>query len=156
MSGRGARRLVVGLLLLALALAAVAVAAPSHYRHRLHLPPPPRARTAPPTPAPPTTTTGALPTSLSVDEVEYRLSPSHVAVAAGPVTIRAYNRGMDDHDLTLVDQDGQVFRVYLKPGESGTLAPTLAPGDYTVICSLFAGTPQSHEALGMHFVLQVR
>jgi hypothetical protein len=150
MRAGGARRLAVGLLLLALALAAAAAAAPRHYRHRLHLPPPPRVAPAPPT------TTGALPTSLSVDEVEYHLSPSHLTVAAGPVTIRAYNRGMDDHDLTLVDQSGQVFRVYLKPGTSGTLTPTLAPGDYTVICSLFAGTPESHEALGMHFVLQVR
>jgi len=32
----------------------------------------------------------------------------------------------------------------------------LTPGRYKLFCSLQAGTPQSHELLGMRFVLTVR
>jgi plastocyanin len=32
----------------------------------------------------------------------------------------------------------------------------VTPGTYKVICSLFAGTPESHEAKGMRATLTVR
>ncbi len=110
-------------------------------RHRLHVPPPPLA---------------VLPSSLAVDESEYTLRPSQIVLAAGQVRINVYNRGMDDHDLTLVDGDGVTQQVPVKAGASGTLIVALKPGSYTLYCSLFAGTPQSHEALGMHNVIDVR
>jgi plastocyanin len=109
--------------------------------HRLHVPPPPLA---------------VLPSSLAVDESEYTLRPSQIVLAAGQVRINVYNRGMDDHDLTLVDGNGITQQVPVKAGESGTLIVALKPGSYTLYCSLFAGTPQSHEALGMHNVIDVR
>ena len=84
------------------------------------------------------------------------MTPSKRTVAAGTVSIQVYNRGMDDHDLTLVGSDGKTYSVALAPGAQGALSPTLAPGDYKLFCSLFAGTPASHEALGMVAVLQVR
>ena len=34
------------------------------------------------------------------------MRPSKRLVAAGEVTLRVYNRGMDDHDLTIVDATG--------------------------------------------------
>ena len=98
----------------------------------------------------------ALPSSLAVDESEYTLRPSQIVLAAGQVRINVYNRGMDDHDLTLVDGNGVTQQVPVKAGASGTLIVALKPGSYTLYCSLFAGTPQSHEALGMHNMIEVR
>lgn len=127
---RSTARIAAVLLCVSLVAAASAVAAP-----RLH-----RTKLPPPLP---------LPTSLAVDEGEYVVVPSKRVVAAGPVTFRIYNRGMDDHDLTLTDAAGVVHTLYLAPGESGTLQVTLPPGSWKLYCSLFAGTPSSHEALGM-------
>ena len=81
--------------------------------HRLVLPPPP-----------------PLPTSLAVDEDEWTVIPSQRVVAAGPVTLRVYNRGMDDHDLSLVDATGALQQVYLAPGGSAEIRATLTPGDW--------------------------
>jgi len=122
-----------------LALTALATATPAAARlHRTVLPPPELAR------------------SLSVDEFEFRLRASKVVVAAGPVRIRAYNRGQDDHNLVIVDRRGRPHHADLKPGENAVLTPVLTPGRYKLFCSLQAGTPQSHELLGMRFVLTVR
>jgi plastocyanin len=131
------RRAAAALLLLAIA------AAPAHAarRHRPYLPPP----AAPP-----------LGHSLTVDESEWAMRPSKRVVAAGTVRLRVYNRGEDDHNVVIVDGDGVAHVVALKPGEDGTLTPRLAAGRYHVFCSLQAGTPESHEARGMWFTLEVR
>jgi hypothetical protein len=154
-----ARRAVAPLLAGALLLSAGAVAADAPLRiHRLFLPPPPTSSPAPspaPTPAP-APAPAPLATSLSVDEKEWAVTPSKKTVAAGVVTIQVYNRGMDDHDLTLVGANGTKYTVSLAPGAQGQLTPSLPAGDYKLFCSLFAGTPASHEALGMSAVLQVR
>jgi plastocyanin len=109
--------------------------------HRLHLPPP----VAP-----------TLPSSLAVDEDEYTLRPSQIVLARGQVKINVYNRGMDDHDLTVVDGHGATRQIALEAGQSGTLIVALEPGSYRLFCSLFAGTPESHDALGMHNTVEVR
>jgi plastocyanin len=109
--------------------------------HRMHVPPPPVV---------------TLPSSLAVDEDEYTLRPSQIVLAAGQVKITVYNRGMDDHDLTVVDGNGVTQELAVKPGESGTLVVALKPGSYRLFCSLFAGTPESHDALGMHNAVEVR
>jgi hypothetical protein len=125
------------LIAVSLVSAATAVAAPRV--HRLTLPPPP-----------------PLPTSLAVDEDEWTVIPSKRVVAAGPVTLRVYNRGMDDHDLTLVDAAGTLHSVPLAPGASSELRVTLTPGSWKLWCSLFAGTQDSHELLGMVTTIQAR
>lgn len=130
-------RLAAALLLAALVLAASAAAAPR--LHRTKLPP-----------APP------LPTSLAVDEGEWQVVPSQRVVAAGAVTLRVYNRGEDDHDLTLVDASGQKQSILLGPSASGTLRVTLTPGAWKLYCSLFAGTPDSHEDQGMAAVIRAK
>lgn len=130
-------RIAGALICVSLVAAASAVAAPR--LHRTTLPPPP-----------------PLPTSLAVDETEWKVVPSRSVVAAGPVTLRVYNRGMDDHDLTLVDAAGVTHRVYLPPGDTQAIRATLAPGLYRIYCSLFAGSPASHEALGMVSRIRVR
>ena len=127
---RAAVRIAGVLLCVSLVAAASAVAAP-----RLH-----RTKLPPPLP---------LPTSLAVDEGEFVVVPSKRTVAAGAVTFRVYNRGMDDHDLTLLDGAGVTHSVYLEPGSTDSFQATLPPGQWKIYCSLFAGTPLSHEALGM-------
>ena len=108
-------------------------------RHRLFVPPP------------------ELPSSLAVDETEYTMRPSQLVVAAGvgdrstPTTAAwttTTSRSSTPHGNAHVEP--------LKPGGSTTITADLAPGTYHVFCSLFAGTPESHEALGMHFELTVR
>ncbi|MGE0025893.1 MAG: hypothetical protein AB7O78_08325 [Thermoleophilia bacterium] len=133
----GAARLAAALLLAALVLAASAVAAPR--LHRTKLPP-----------APP------LPTSLGVDESEWKVVPSQRLVAAGTVTLRVYNRGEDDHDLAVVDAAGTKHSLLLAPGTNGTLQVTLTPGVWKLYCSLFAGTADSHEDQGMAATIRAR
>jgi uncharacterized cupredoxin-like copper-binding protein len=93
---------------------------------------------------------------LAVDEGEWVVVPSKRLVAAGNVAIRVYNRGMDDHDLTLVDAAGTVHQVALAPGATDTIRASLTPGVWKLYCSLFAGTPSSHEDLGMVAYIRVR
>ncbi len=130
-------RIAGALILVSLLAAATAVAAPRV--HRLTLPPPP-----------------PLPSSLAVNEDEWTVIPSKRVVAAGPVTLRVYNRGMDDHDLSLVDATGTLHRVYLGPSGTSEIQATLTPGTWKIWCSLFEGTPQSHELYGMVSTIEAR
>jgi hypothetical protein len=128
-------------LTLAATAAAPAIAGAPARRHRAHRPP-----AAAPAPA----------RTLTVDESEWVLRPSKIVVAAGVVKLRVYNRGEDDHNLVLVDGAGDAHVVLLKPGTDGVLTPELSRGRYRLICSLQAGTPESHEAKGMWFTLEAR
>jgi hypothetical protein len=113
--------------------------------HRLQVPPPP---------GPPAE---GLPSSLVVDMNEWYLRSSQRVLKAGEVRMGAYNRGMDDHDLTVVDSAGVVKTLPLMAGGGhGRLVVTLTPGRYKLYCSLFAGTPSSHEAFGMLTWVEVR
>lgn len=125
------------------AIGATLVASPP--RHRLHLPIPP------------------LPRSLSVDEQEWSIIPSHTVVAAGTVTFAVYDRGMDAHNLTIKGPGRSLTgpgrlrgSINLQSGASGTLVAHLKPGTYLLYCSLFLGTPDSHYMKGMHTLLTVR
>jgi hypothetical protein len=113
-------------------------------KHRLLMPTPP------------------LPHSLAVDESEYQIVPSERVLAAGTVTMQVSDRGQDAHNLTVqgpitATGAGTILgQVWLKSGAATTLVLKLAPGRYKLYCSMFAGTPQSHERLGMHTVISVR
>lgn len=133
MHGPPRARIALALVCLSTLGAATAVAAPRI--HRTTLPPP--------------ATPPRLPSSLGVDEGEWLVVPSKKVVAAGQVTFHVNNRGMDDHDFSIVDGTGTLRQVYLAPGTNGTVAATLTPGRYKIYCSLFAGTPDSHETQGM-------
>jgi plastocyanin len=129
-------------------LVAVAAAVPAPgsglRRHRLVLPTPP------------------LPHSMTVDEREWAVVPSERVVAAGSVTFAVYDRGEDAHNLTI---QGPITRsgpgriraqVLMQSGGVATIVTKLVPGTYKLYCSLFAGTPQSHEMLGMHALITAR
>lgn len=135
------RRRVVAIITLAALLAVTFTSlAPGARKHRLKVPPRP-----------------AFPRALSVDETEYALGASRTLVSSGRIRINVYNRGMDDHDLVVYDQSGvELGKSFLLPGASDQIVVTLPAGDYRVVCSLFAGTPVSHESYGMRFTLRVQ
>ena len=140
---------------------------------RLHRPPAPTAAPAPVTvqpdptqppaggsgggggavqpPAPP----APLPRTVAVDETEYSIGLSRPLVGAGQVTFNVYNRGMDEHDLAVVDANGVLRVVSVPSRETRSLVAELGVGRVRVYCSLFAGTPASHEALGMSAYVDV-
>jgi uncharacterized cupredoxin-like copper-binding protein len=87
-----------------------------------------------------------------VDEGEYYVSPTHRTVAAGSVDFYPVDLGMDAHDMTIRDGAGNVVgSVPISPGQTEHIQVTLAPGTYTLFCSLY-----NHEQLGMHATLTVR
>lgn len=134
------RRTLAVVALAAMLTAGVGTAALGARKHRLQIPPRP-----------------AFPRALSVDETEYQLNPSRMVVSSGRVRINVYNRGMDDHDLVVYDAAGTSLGAsVLLPGAADEIVVTLPAGSYRVVCSLFAGTPVSHEALGMVFTLTAR
>jgi hypothetical protein len=135
------RPTLLALLLLALAAAPGVAGSAGERLHRLHLPPPP---------------VTVLPQSLAVDEFEWGMRGTHLAVKAGLLRIHVYNRGMDDHDLTLVDAAGVVHSVPLGSGADAVLEANVAAGPVRLYCSLFAGTPDSHVDKGMFFDLTAR
>jgi len=132
-----ARPVLLALLVLALAAAPGVAGSAGGRRHRLHLPPPPAVP--------------ALPQSIAVDEFEWGMRGTHLRVAAGHLQIHVYNRGMDDHDLAVVDAQGVLHTVPLVSGGDAVLDVDVSAGPVKLFCSLFAGTPDSHEAKGMVF-----
>jgi hypothetical protein len=139
---------------------------------RLHRPPAPAAAPAPvivqPDPAQPPPAGGGgggaaqppappapLPRTVAVDETEYSIGLSRPLVGAGQVTFNVYNRGMDEHDLAVVDANGVLQVVTVPSRESRSLVAQLGVGRVRIYCSLFAGTPASHEALGMSAFVDV-
>jgi hypothetical protein len=135
------RPTLLAFLMLALAAAPGVAGSAGERFHRLHVPPPPA---------------DVLPQSLAVDEFEWGMRGSHLRVAAGRLRIHVYNRGMDDHDLTLVDAHGQLHSIPLAAGADAVLEADVAAGPLRLYCSLFAGTPDSHVAKGMVFDLAAR
>jgi hypothetical protein len=122
---------------MAMAVLAAAPAAVAR-RHRVHPPPVPLAH------------------ALTVDEQEWSVRPSERVVGVGTVRIEAHNRGQDVHDLVLAGPHGIIRQVGLIAGGQATIVARLQRGTYRLFCSLYQGTPQSHDARGMHAWLAVR
>jgi hypothetical protein len=131
------RPTLLALLVLALAAAPGVAGSAGERTHRLHLPPPPAVL--------------ALPQSIALDEFEWGMRGTHLQVAAGRLQIHVYNRGMDDHDLAVVDAQGVLHTVPLASGADAVLDVDVRAGPVKLFCSLYAGTPDSHEAKGMVF-----
>ncbi len=131
-------------LMLSMAAAAMPAAGGVLRRHRLILPTPP------------------LPHALAVDEREWAVVPSESVIAAGADTFEVYDRGQDAHNLTIqgpITSSGPGpirGQAWLQSGGSATIVANLPAGRYKLYCSMFAGTPQSHEKLGMHALITVR
>jgi hypothetical protein len=135
---------------------AVAAPAPAGPQAPAPAPPPGGGGPAPP-PAP---TCG---TAVGARETEWAVTLSRSRLCAGQVTVEAQNWGQDAHDLWLQPEGGAPLWKFgeayphLAPGSPGGVESrklTLAPGRYTLFCSLTGGTPpgtpgDSHAAAGM-------
>jgi plastocyanin len=105
--------------------------------------------TPPPTPTP--TATPAYPSRTGVDLDEWVVRSSYRTLRAGTIDFNAANLGEDDHNLSVRAGTKDFGRLDLAPGDADTLRLTLAPGTYTLYCSL-----QGHEEQGMHTDISVR
>jgi plastocyanin len=87
------------------------------------------------------------PARVQVVEKEYSLTLSRLRVHSGRAIVQVLNFGMDGHDLVLQGNargSKAVRFAQLSPGGRATLTVKLAPGRYTLWCSL-----PGHRARGM-------
>jgi plastocyanin len=90
---------------------------------------------------------------VQVVEKEYSLTLSRLRVSSGKVVLQLVNFGMDDHDLVIqgtAKGSKPVTFPMLAPGKLETKTLQLAPGKYTLYCSI-----PGHRALGMAASLTV-
>jgi hypothetical protein len=114
--------------------------------------------TSTPTPAPgatptPTATPDPVkyPSRTGVDLSEWIVRPTYRTLATGRVVFSSANLGEDDHNLSVRSGGTEYGKVDVAPGDTGSLVLQLAPGTYTLYCSL-----QGHEELGMRADISVR
>jgi plastocyanin len=114
------------------------------------------------TTGPTTTAPAPLPSRLEVDENDlgsqprpYSLYPTHNPVAAGTVEFNVYNFGQDPHTFAIEDSKHHQLAFADVPANQPQTAvqvsATLAPGHYTLLCTL-----TGHAALGMQATLLVK
>lgn len=98
------------------------------------------------------------------DRVRLRLGASRhrLTIVRGRTTLvlrlEAVNRGEDPHDVAIRRVGGRRLATtgLLRPGGApGALRIRLRPGRYVLYCTIAAGTPLSHEKLGMRDTLRV-
>jgi hypothetical protein len=103
------------------------------------------------TPAPTPTATPVYPARTGVDLDEWVVRSSYRTLRAGTIDFNAANLGEDDHNLSVRGGGHEYGRLDLAPGDADTLRLSLAPGTYTLYCSL-----QGHEERGMRTDISVR
>ena len=91
---------------------------------------------------------------------EYRVTPEHIQVRAGRITIVARNTGRVTHNVAVVQfahaASAQDERAYGKPtptlfpGQTGTTTVALRPGKYRLVCTI-----ANHDNLGQYGELTV-
>lgn len=95
---------------------------------------------------------GATPAHVQVVAKEYSFALSRVHLQAGAATIELANFGEDPHDLRLQRAGSRHIAGLgvVAPGERADISLKLAPGRYSVWCSV-----ANHRALGMRATLVV-
>ena len=104
--------------------------------------------------------TGAPGGRVHVHLSEYRVTPEHIQVRAGRITIEARNTGRVTHNLAVVQfahpTSAQDERAYGKPtptlfpGQTGGTTVALKPGKYRLVCTI-----ANHDNLGQYGELKV-
>jgi hypothetical protein len=98
------------------------------------------------------------------DRTRMRLGASRhrLTVVRGRTTIvlrlQAVNRGEDPHDVAIRRVGGRRLAttgLLVPGGRPGRIRIRLRPGRYVLYCTIGAGTPLSHEMLGMRDTLRV-
>ncbi len=110
---------------------------------------PPSRATAASTPAAPTAAQAGV---TEVHISDFKITPAAITRSGSSVTFAVHNDGPTVHNLTVRDSSGKVVASTrtLKPGASETTSVQLAPGNYTIFCSV-----PGHESLGMRGTLVV-
>ena len=95
---------------------------------------------------------GGSPSRAQVVEREYSLTLSRVQVHAGTAVIEVVNMGQDPHDLRVqrVGARHVAGTPVVTPGKRAELSLKLAPGRYSVWCSI-----ADHRTRGMRATLVV-
>jgi plastocyanin len=107
---------------------------------------------ATPTPTPVATPDPVkYPSRTGVDLSEWIVRPTYRTLAAGRVVFSSANLGEDDHNLSVRSGGTEYGKVDVAPGDTGSLVLQLAPGTYTLYCSLIG-----HEEQGMRADITVR
>jgi hypothetical protein len=88
--------------------------------------------------------------------VDYRFE-GPAEVEGHKVFFKAANHGTEDHELEVLDPNGDpVGEVEaMPPGEEGSAALELEPGTYTLQCILETADGKVHKDLGMQMELEV-
>jgi plastocyanin len=92
------------------------------------------------------------PTAVRVDLSEWTIRLSEPKVGAGPVTFTVTNGGSIPHAFEVEGQGTERETALIQPGETASLALTLAPGRYELYCPVGG---DSHKKLGMETHLMV-
>jgi hypothetical protein len=92
------------------------------------------------------------PAPLRVDLSEWTVRLSQPTVAAGPVSFSVTNGGSIPHAFEIEGQGTERETAVIQPGETASLALTLAPGRYELYCPVGG---DSHKKLGMETHLMV-
>src|SRR4051794_32321114 len=106
---------------------------------------------ATPAATPTPTATPVYPSRTGVDLDEWVVRSSYRTLRAGTIDFNAANLGEDDHNLSVRGGGKEYGRLDLAPGDADTLKLSLAPGAYTLYCSL-----EGHEEQGMRTDITVR
>jgi plastocyanin len=95
---------------------------------------------------------GGAPSRAQVVEREYSLTLSRLQLHAGTATIEIVNMGQDPHDLRVQRTGARHIAgtPVVAPGHRAELSLKLAPGRYSVWCSV-----ADHRARGMRATLVV-
>jgi uncharacterized cupredoxin-like copper-binding protein len=97
---------------------------------------------------------------VGVRLAEYTVTPEHIQVHAGSVTLVAHNEGRLTHNLAVVQfkrpKSGEQEKQYGKatrtlfPGQTASTTVDLKPGKYRIVCTL-----ANHDNLGQYGELKV-
>lgn len=95
---------------------------------------------------------GSSPSRAQVVEREYSLTLSRLHVSAGTAVLEVVNMGQDPHDLRVqrIGARHVAGTPIVAPGKRAELSLKLAPGRYSVWCSI-----ADHRARGMRATLVV-
>jgi uncharacterized cupredoxin-like copper-binding protein len=106
------------------------------------------------------TYTRAADRRVEVRLAEYTVTPEHIQVRAGRITIVAHNVGRLTHNLAVVQfkrpKSGEVQKSYGKPartlfpGQSDSITVDLKAGKYRLVCTI-----ANHDNLGQYGELKV-
>jgi uncharacterized cupredoxin-like copper-binding protein len=94
-----------------------------------------------------TASAAQAPTYVSITEKEFSLTLSRLKVHHGVAIVQVLNFGMDNHDLVIQSNapgSKPIRFAPLAPGTHVSRTITLAPGRYTLWCSI-----ANHRKLGM-------